>query len=264
MAGILTMGWSRSQAGRLALRRGASRLVRAALRLRSSPFRQCKVSSALVVSPHPDDETFGCGGALAFLTQAGSVVHVAFLTDGAASHPGHPSVAPSEIAAMREAEARMATGLLGVEGANLAFLGERDGELAHLDRQRTASILEKIAALLAKTSADTVILPCRRDGSTEHDAAFILAIQAVASTGLRPRILEFPVWSWWNPTLLLGPLFGSRKVWRVDLSEAGSAKARAVSACNSQTHPIPPDLSPALPEGFAAMCLIGEEFLFER
>ena len=41
----------------------------------------------LVLAPHPDDESLGCGALLA-QAFAGAGAHVACLTDGAASHPG--------------------------------------------------------------------------------------------------------------------------------------------------------------------------------
>ena len=40
----------------------------------------------LVLAPHPDDESLGCGALLAH-GLAGPGAHVACLTDGAASHP---------------------------------------------------------------------------------------------------------------------------------------------------------------------------------
>src|SRR5690348_7882879 len=37
---------------------------------------------ALVLAPHPDDESLGCGGLLAEATSRGYYVHLAVLTDG--------------------------------------------------------------------------------------------------------------------------------------------------------------------------------------
>jgi hypothetical protein len=41
----------------------------------------------LVIAPHPDDETLGCGGAIATWTTAGVQPDIVFLTDGAAGDP---------------------------------------------------------------------------------------------------------------------------------------------------------------------------------
>jgi LmbE family N-acetylglucosaminyl deacetylase len=59
-------------------------------------------------------------------------------------------------------------------------------------------------------------------------------------------------------------MLASRRVWRVDLRDVRAAKARAIASYASQTEPIAPDTAPAVPPGFAAMFLCGEEFLFER
>ncbi len=118
--------------------------------------------------------------------------------------------------------------------------------------------------MLARLAPEAILLPCRSDGSSEHDASFALVSRALQQSGHRPRILEFPVWSWWNPTMLLGPMFTSRRVWRTDIRDLIDLKARAVASYATQTNPIPPDTDPALPPGFASMFLCGEEFLFER
>jgi len=42
---------------------------------------------ALIVAPHQDDETLGCGGTIALKRRAGAEVCIVFLTDGSRSHP---------------------------------------------------------------------------------------------------------------------------------------------------------------------------------
>jgi LmbE family N-acetylglucosaminyl deacetylase len=237
--------------------------MRAALRARSRPIEECGVRTATVVSPHPDDETFGCGAAIAQMTAEGASVRVVFLTDGAASHVGHATVPPARLAAMREAEAREAAFRLGLAGSALSFLGIPDGtldRLADADRLRIAQSLGSHAS----AGADAVIVPLARDGSTEHDAAHSMVVSAIAGAVPRPRVLEYPVWAWWSPLRLMGPLFSRRRIWRVGAREAHAMKARAAASYASQLEPLAPDPAPALPEGFAAMFLCGEEFLFER
>ena len=43
--------------------------------------------SVIVFAPHPDDEVFGCGGAIALHVQAGHAVHVILLTSGEFGSP---------------------------------------------------------------------------------------------------------------------------------------------------------------------------------
>lgn len=263
-ASILTLGWSNSSSGRLLLRRAIANLVRAGLRVRSSRFSPDMLTSALVFSPHPDDESFGCGGTLALLSRGKVAIHVAFITDGGASHPFHAVVPPKEISQRRRKEAIAAAGALGIGLSGVTFLEAPDGALARLHGEDLQKTLENISAVLTRVMPDAILLPCRRDGSSEHDAAFWLARRALDGSGLRPRIFEFPVWSWWNPMLLLRSMFEYKKVWRVTLGDAREAKARAIASYVSQTHPIPPDTTSALPPGFASMFLGDEEFLLEK
>jgi LmbE family N-acetylglucosaminyl deacetylase len=198
------------------------------------------------------------------MERAGVSLYIAFVTDGGASHPSHPVVSPNEIAARRKAEACLAAGILGVNRNQLTFLEAPDGELAQLGVEPRKQVVAAISVLLSKVSPEAILLPCRHDGSSEHDAAFLLVCSALEQSGLQPRIFEFPVWSWWNPFLLLKLLVRYRRVWRVDLGEDRAAKARAVASYVSQTLPIPPDTKSALPQGFADMFLGSTEFFFEQ
>ena len=135
------------------------------------------------------------------------MVQVAFITDGSASHPNHPTVSPSDLAALRTSEARAATRVLGVDGSRVVFLGASDGTLSKLGGVPLKEIVDALTTLLLQVEPKTLLLPCRADGSSEHDAAFLLVSRALEISGVRPRIFEFPVWSWWNPYLLLNSMF---------------------------------------------------------
>lgn len=198
------------------------------------------------------------------MAKSGVALHVVFLTDGEASHPGHATANPSAIASLRRDEARSAMSILGLNWDKVTFLGARDGSLAALDAAGAAGIVDRIAALLSQVMPEAILLPCRKDGSSEHDAAFALVGRALDQARLSPRIFEFPVWSWWNPTLLLRYLLAYRKVWRVELGSTRDLKGIALASYASQTLPIPPQSTPALPPGFVSMFLGEEEFFLEK
>ena len=65
----------------------------------------------LVLAPHPDDETLGCGGSIALHSRAGDAVCVVIVTDGGRSRAGGRGRA--EIRRLRHAEAQAAVGRLG-------------------------------------------------------------------------------------------------------------------------------------------------------
>ena len=57
-------------------------------------------ASAIVFSPHQDDETLGCGGTIARKKEAGAEVKVVFMTDGSLSH--HRFIAQDELIELRQ------------------------------------------------------------------------------------------------------------------------------------------------------------------
>ncbi len=68
----------------------------------------------LLVMPHPDDETLGCGQALAAAADAGRDIGLVLVTDGEGSHP---SCDPREIASLRRAELEAALAVLSPQRA---------------------------------------------------------------------------------------------------------------------------------------------------
>jgi len=58
----------------------------------------------LLLAPHPDDETLGCGVAIGALTDRGHRVQVVVITDGSRSHPNSKRFHPKHLAKTREAE----------------------------------------------------------------------------------------------------------------------------------------------------------------
>lgn len=98
-------------------------------------------SRILVISPHPDDETLGCGGLLQRCTAARGVAHVVFMTDGDGFRVGVERqfrtirATPADFrrfAAMRREEAHRACSLLGVSRRSISFMGFPDGGLDRL------------------------------------------------------------------------------------------------------------------------------------
>jgi LmbE family N-acetylglucosaminyl deacetylase len=264
IAGILTLGWSDSLGGRSRLRRIASRSARALLRGRSRPFSGQQIKSLLVVAPHPDDETLGCGGTMLALGAVGARMQVAFLTDGGASHPGHELLSTEKLVALRRNEAMAATRALRVDPSRVFFIDAPDGALARLSAGSKDALVLKLVEMLEKASPDAVMLTSGHDGSSDHEASYLLVQLALGRTSLRPRMLEFPIWAWRNPLLLLRPALTSRTVWRSDVRATSELKAAALDAYASQVRPIPPDKSPVLPPDFLAEFGFPEEFFFER
>ena len=82
-----------------------------------------------MLAPHPDDETLGCGGAIALHCQAGDAVKVVFITDGSKGG-SYPSVGQESCKRIRRDEGTQACKVLGVEDYD--FWEFEDRSLARL------------------------------------------------------------------------------------------------------------------------------------
>ena len=118
----------------------------ALLRLGSKPF-QLREAPALVIAPHQDDETLACGGIIARKRNEGLPVHVVFITDGSASHPGHARLVPPVIATLRQQEAMRAMAYLGVERTAVHFLNEPDGTLKTISAERRENLIARLTEI---------------------------------------------------------------------------------------------------------------------
>ena len=85
------------------------------------------VDRVLVVTAHPDDVDFECGGTVATWTGTGTEVAYCIATDGDAGG-FDPEVPRSAIGGIRQDEQRKAAAVLGV--TDVGFLGYPDGRLA--------------------------------------------------------------------------------------------------------------------------------------
>ena len=132
----------------------------------------------LVVAPHPDDETIGCGGALARHGAGGDEVRVLVVTSGEATAGGH-----GDVAATREDECRAACAVLGV-GPPL-FLRLPDGGVAGASTALVEAVREHGA------DCATVYAPSPLDPHRDHVAAIV----AVADAGLDATTFGYEVWS---------------------------------------------------------------------
>lgn len=143
------------------LLRGALELA-AAARGATPSLTPPAVERVLVIAPHPDDESIGCGGLLARLAAEGVRVSAVLATDGEATI-GSPH-APVETARRRRDEFLRAFELLG--GVDPVPLGLPDGGLdAHLVTLATA-----LGAAIAREDPDLVLTPWPFERHPDHRA----------------------------------------------------------------------------------------------
>jgi N-acetylglucosamine malate deacetylase 2 len=98
----------------------------------------------LVVFPHPDDETFGCGGTIALFAKAGvPVTYVCGTLGQMGRNMGRPFFATREsLPYVREAELVEACETIGIQ--RLIKLGLRDKTIEFEDPEALTDRLEQI------------------------------------------------------------------------------------------------------------------------
>ena len=168
----------------------------------------------LVVAPHPDDESLGCGGSLCIQSDAGGRVTVVFLTSG---EKGIPDAPADEARQVREAEAAAAAEILGV--ARLEFLRLPDaGLVGHV-----TSAAARLAIILCEERPDIVYAPHPSDNHDDHIAAYRAVCEALEGGDPEVRLRAYEVWT---------PLQSCDLV--VDISSVVERKLAAVRCHRSQ------------------------------
>lgn len=152
----------------------------------------------LVLAPHPDDETLGCGAFIASVTAAGGRVHTAFLTDGSGSHPDAPGWTGKRIAGLRRGEAQAALKALGGEQDAL-YLDWPDASPASKGDPLFERSVDRLAAWCKARGVRQIAVTWSGEPHCDHEAAAALA-EAVASRA-HCRLWQYLVWGWTVPDL---------------------------------------------------------------
>lgn len=188
----------------------------------------------LVVAPHPDDESLGCGGAIALLRKFGNEVAVLTVSDGALSHPNSKKFPPLKLRDLRESETIAALEILGVPADKITFLRFPDGSVPGELSDDFASAVTIVRNHLAKISPQTILLPWRRDPHPDHLASWQIVKAAIIECGGDYRVLEYPIWLWERAENADLPREENIKIHRLEISEAAVQKQAAIRAHASQ------------------------------
>ncbi len=146
----------------------------------------------VVLAPHPDDETLGCGALIAACFEARRPVHVVLVTDGGASHPGSASWPPERLACQRRSEAIEAIRRLGGGEEDLSFLGFPDGAVP-AEGPEVAAAARRVRAICEATGAATLLSTGPRDAHADHKATAAIAAATAALRG-GIEVLHYPIW----------------------------------------------------------------------
>lgn len=125
----------------------------------------------LVIAPHPDDETLGCGGTLLRYISNGDEVHWLIVT-AISTEIGFSS----ERVLKREVEIAEVTKAYGFAGVHHALL-----PTMRLDRIGKLELIEVVGDVVQKIKPDVLLIPYRNDAHSDHAAVFDAAVSCSKS-----------------------------------------------------------------------------------
>jgi LmbE family N-acetylglucosaminyl deacetylase len=184
----------------------------------------------LLLAPHPDDESLGCGGLIAAACDVGIAPVVVILTDGAASHPDSQAYPRAKLRVLREQEARRAVTLLSLPPQNLYFMRAADTSLPAAGAAFEAYVTQ-LGAIGGRHDCSLVLAPWQADPHCDHEAAALMGARLAADTGW--ALLSYPVWGWLRDG---DEWFDEPRQhgWRLDISAHMARKWQAIAAHETQ------------------------------
>ncbi|WP_019949389.1 PIG-L deacetylase family protein [Hymenobacter aerophilus] len=201
----------------------------------------------VVVAPHPDDESLGCGGLLVLLARANVPVWCVLMSDGTMSHPNSAKFPAPARQALRETELRLALVELGLRADCLLPLGLPDGQVPGPEQPAGAAAVSRLVEFLQEKQPATVLCPWRRDPHPDHRATSQLVRAALAQLPQPPRLLEYVVWAWERAAPADLPRPDEVSGWQLDISPVLAEKQRAIAAHACQ---LPGSVIDDDPDGF--------------
>lgn len=176
------------------------------------------MNRVLVISAHPDDETYGVGGTIAKHIADGDQVSVLIMTDGVGARHNEME--------RQKAAAEDACSRLGVSDVHLAGLPDQQ-----LDGLPLLEVIRPISTLVRDIKPTVVYTHHRGDANQDHRTIFAATLVAVRPFGDNPvrKVLSYEVASSteWGPPFaewaFLPNIF-------VDITHTLSTKLNAVEA----------------------------------
>ncbi|MBV8884660.1 MAG: PIG-L family deacetylase [Chroococcidiopsidaceae cyanobacterium CP_BM_RX_35] len=211
--------------------------------------------SAMVFSPHQDDETLGCGGMIALKRSLGVPVEVVFLTDGRYGRPEW--ITPETIIEIRQQEAVNALNILGVASSGIHFINQLDGSLQHLPHDQRQHVVNQLVQRLQSFTPGEIYVPHKKDVHGDHEATYKLVQEAIAASGIQVELLQYPIWMLWqNPMSFNLKFEDTSNAYRLAIDSVRDRKKQAIESYISQMS--------GLPKGFLNRFFLPYEIFFRE
>lgn len=137
----------------------------------------------LIISPHPDDETLGCGGIISSLVLAGAEVKIVLCTDDCQ----HEKMEFSS-SSIRVNEFKTAIKVLGCEDA--LYIGARDGSL----KENYNEVKDKIHLIIQDMKPDWIFVPYILDVNKDHNVMVHIVANCIEDTA-QLNVAMYEVWT---------------------------------------------------------------------
>ncbi len=137
----------------------------------------------LVIAPHPDDETIGCGGTVILHRQSGDLVFLSVVTDGRRSRA--LGLQSDEMVEHRRQEVAAAADILGLEKVDWCGLPEGNWE--------TTDAHDRLLSTLTRVRPDIVYAPSRIDFHPEHLRVAHAAALTLKTYGQPLTVRVYPI-----------------------------------------------------------------------
>jgi glycosyltransferase involved in cell wall biosynthesis/LmbE family N-acetylglucosaminyl deacetylase len=138
---------------------------------------------ALVLAPHPDDEVFGCGGAIMRHTEANDALQVIIVSNGEYRVDIEQQVAYGKT---RQKESRIAAKVLGYEMPLFWEIADRSVEYGEL-------LIGRITQAIEAHGADLVYAPSVHEMHPDHRALGMAALEAVRRHSTKPLLALYEI-----------------------------------------------------------------------
>lgn len=146
----------------------------------------------LVVAPHPDDETLAAGGTICLHARRGDSILVVFVTSGEMVYRfyGLKGPDPSEVARLKEEEAKRALRVLGVSEDRLLFLRFPDTRVA----EHVEELSARLSEVVRQFKPDVVYAPHSAERHSDHHATHHAVLRALERERCNAVVRMYVVW----------------------------------------------------------------------
>ena len=195
--------------------------------------------TVMVVTPHPDDDTFGCGGTLALLAAGGNkIIVVIYTNDDKGSRD--PAMTSERLAQIRRREEENACEIVGIPKENIIWLGHGDGMLEYVDAEL---LTKQVAREIRRYRPDGLfsIDPGRnfkRWHKSDHNAGAFITVDAIRAARWRlyfPELEQEGLKAYSVPVCYM--YYSTQPNYKVDIHDVAEKKLLAAAAHESQWDP---------------------------